>query len=178
MVGFENIAIFLLATTLRNSYENRIKPIMATWGKEFEHLYFVMGANAADKPFLDTTCALANKSTTAADSDQRRQLKAKRGKPVTPGELWQYVCPVPDRHANVLYASNCSGTYFGHGPTCRCEESMRAFLYSPRLAHTQWFMFLDDDVYVRPVPLMSFLGEFNSIIDQSITVLRLGSVST
>ena len=36
---------------------------------------------------------------------------------------------------------------------------MRHFLHSPALAAVQWFMFLDDDVFVRPHALSGFLSE-------------------
>ena len=165
----QNISIFLLATTLRNSYENRIIPIVSTWGQEYEHLYFVMGANAADKPFLDSQCKLF-------EYDHRR---LNSGKQPWKGKLLQYNCPVPGYSppAKVLYTSNCTGSYFGYGPTCRCEESLRMYLYDSRFAAIDWFMFLDDDVYVRSTPLMALLDQFTPMQNKPVAIIRFGSVS-
>ena len=58
---------------------------------------------------------------------------------------------------HVLMAHACTGEYFGAGPTCRAEEAMLAYLQLPTLQHTSWFIFIDDDVYMRPQVLVSFL---------------------
>jgi hypothetical protein len=169
MVGTGNIAIFLLATTLRNSYENRIKPIMATWGADISHLYFVMGTNNADKPFLDKTCR--NKPhTRPVGMVSTGPIKIRPL--VVQGQMMEYDCPVPNSRINVLFTTNCTGTYFGRGPTCRCEESIRFFLYEKRFQNVEWFMFIDDDLYIRPTPLMSFLRSFDERIHQSIAIIR------
>jgi hypothetical protein len=36
-----------------------------------------------------------------------------------------------DRNITILRAANCTGEYFGIGPTCRCQEMLRYFLQSP-----------------------------------------------
>ena len=76
-----------------------------------------------------------------------------------------------DRHAlTVLYVGNCTGEYFGIGPACRYQETARYFLSHAglrtvppgaiypksrlgRFRHVEWFLFVDDDLYVRPYSL-------------------------
>jgi hypothetical protein len=103
----------------------------------------------------------------------------KRKKPPDPGALrapaiTMDLLPPRDQHHNnreitVLRAANCTGEYFGIGPTCRCQEMLRFFLQSPPPTGGvggvggagggwEWFMFVDDDVYVRPYALHSFLA--------------------
>ncbi len=66
------------------------------------------------------------------------------------------------RPIKVLYPANCTGEYFGVGPTCRCQESIRYFLRhsetkTGKFKDIKWFLFLDDDVYIRPFGLISLL---------------------
>lgn len=169
MVAYDNIAIFILATTLRNSIVNRIVPIASTWGADFPYLYFVMGTNDIDKQFLDRQCSpyreLGHRSLANAKQVPHRN------------ELLEYRCPAPPASdLQVLFTANCTGTYFGLGPTCRCEESMRFFTTAPRFRRTEWFMFIDDDLFVRSAPFNSFLSGFDRVINQSITILRYATV--
>ena len=80
-----------------------------------------------------------------------------------------------ERHAlNVLYVGNCTGEYFGIGPACRYQETSRYFLSHAGLRnvppgairpqsnqgkfrHVEWYLFIDDDLYVRPYGLLSML---------------------
>jgi hypothetical protein len=69
--------------------------------------------------------------------------------------------PHASRPIKVLFSHNCTGEYFGIGPTCRCQETMRYFLHHARplrkFHNVKWFLFLDDDIYLRPFGLMSML---------------------
>lgn len=76
----------------------------------------------------------------------------------TPSE---YITPNPEPF-QFLVTGNCTGEYYGYGPTCRCQESMRYYFQSRKLRNVQWYLFLDDDVYIRPVVLNSFLSTFLS----------------
>ena len=71
MVNFEDVAVFLLATTRPNGrpgsqqtyptyYESRILPIRETWGAYFPHLYFVFGTNKFDYEFLTKRCHIVD----------------------------------------------------------------------------------------------------------------------
>lgn len=79
-----------------------------------------------------------------------------------------------EKHSmNVLYISNCTGEYFGIGPACRYQESARYFLshagmryykdgaiekpYVDKFKGVEWFIFIDDDLYIRPYSLVSML---------------------
>jgi len=68
-----------------------------------------------------------------------------------------------DQTVNVLFAGNCTGEYFGSGPVCRCQEAMRYFV-SQLSHHFDWFIFLDDDVFIRP---FSFFYLLQSILPQN-----------
>lgn len=64
---------------------------------------------------------------------------------------------------NVLYTKNCTGEYFGKGPTCRCQEAMRYYYYLTDIQGVkgEWFLFMDDDVYIRPYSLLAFLSQLS-----------------
>lgn len=74
---------------------------------------------------------------------------------------------------NVLFVGNCTGEYFGIGPACRYQETARYFLshagmrnykqgaiakpHIGKFKDVEWFLFIDDDLYIRPYSLMSML---------------------
>lgn len=102
-------------------------------------------------------------------------LKAKPGTQSAPRDsLEVYECTLPrstaPRPLRILYAANCTGEYFGEGPTCRCEASMRFF--NVHLSATdssnphppKWFAFLDDDFYLRPIAVMKMLHMFDNTV--------------
>lgn len=176
MVNFANIAVFLLGTTTKNGrfphkhptyYESRISPIVSTWGGLFPNLYFVFGTNTFDYEFLSTVC----QKELALDSNTGRNLRSRVPQEESRNVNELYVCPVAaDIHNesisylnaslpsfSVLYTANCTGEYFGHGPTCRCQETMRYFLRNSAFSHIDWFVFMDDDIYARPYAFASFL---------------------
>lgn len=66
-----------------------------------------------------------------------------------------------NKQLDVLMVHNCTGEYFGRGPTCRCQESMRYYNHHSRpggkFEKVEWFAFIDDDLYVRPYSLLSLL---------------------
>ncbi len=74
---------------------------------------------------------------------------------------------------NALFTANCTGEYFGHGPACRYQESMRFFYYHQEdlFAKTEWFIFIDDDLYMRPYSLQTLL---NALSLQSAHHARVG----
>ena len=189
MVNLGSIAVFILSTTKINMggfkqdyasfYESRILPIANTWGSVLPHLYFVMGTNKFDYQFLSTNCVM--KST-------RRRLAPHTPQTDSRNVLELYTCnqKLEDRriHANltsastlsnietsvlsrstqfnVLFTANCTGEYFGMGPTCRCQEAMRYYMTEPSLAKVDWFLFLDDDTYIRPYSLVALLNRLES----------------
>jgi hypothetical protein len=54
--------------------------------------------------------------------------------------------------------TNETGEYYGLGPTCRCQETMRYYYYLNDIHKSfDWFIFMDDDIYIRPYSLLSFL---------------------
>jgi hypothetical protein len=63
-----------------------------------------------------------------------------------------------------LYIGNCTGEYFGAGPTCRCQETLRFYLnhLNGHFKSSKWMIFMDDDVYYRPFSLQSFLSSITT----------------
>jgi hypothetical protein len=211
MVGFKDVAIFVLATTRGNDrfgpfsqFEMRLAPLAASWGSYFPHLYAVFGRNPADIAYLKEHCSphlgAAKYSDTVArnkiaSDGEGRRLKAHI--PQTPyiNRTDLYNCPVKVNIANItsdkqtsssttslksralyhyssrvdgggydlsikssvgaLFVHNCTGEYFGWGPACRCQEAMRFFYKS--LPTARFFMFMDDDVYIRPFAFVEAL---------------------
>ena len=167
MVSFGDIAIFVLATTRFNGkkqayptyLESRIIPIKNTWGALFPNIFFVFGSNVFDYKHLLTKCHLNQPNTrklvahTAQTPSENISLYYTCGI----GSDYQYPWLVSD-HFNVMWTGNCTGEYFGSGPTCRFQESLRSFMYNPKLANTDWFIFMDDDIYLRPFAFLSFLA--------------------
>ena len=186
MINFENIAIFILATTATNGkykqdyptyLESRIIPIRETWGQYFPSMHFVFGSNKKDHDFLTQQCRLVEQPTPS------RQLKVRSDQVAHENKAVQYKCPIYEIEShyqslatngtnpnvaamksssllfefNALYTANCTGNYFGMGPTCRCQESMRFYNQDSSMKHAEWFMFMDDDIHVRPFALQAML---------------------
>ena len=186
-----DIAIFVLATTkllnFQSSWDTRVVPIYQTWGKNLEHLYFTMGTNVFDKIFLDTQCMTIlqqqhNVSRGVGTGEiGRRILRARTQQTFKRNRLIEYKCSENLRASNrniflkgmylnpnpntgqitVLFAANCTGEYFGEGPSCRLQESIRHFIYDPKFLEVKWFGFIDDDVYLRPYVLSNLLKMFH-----------------
>lgn len=190
MVSFETLAIFILATTTPNGrfqqdfrtyYESRLLPIQETWGSLFPNIVHVFGTNAFDHDFLIKRCH---------SLDHRRLIPHTRQIPIK-HEYSLYDCPIYQKdfyelhennvtnyHSNynihfinkddivlnmkVLWVGNCTGEYFGSGPTCRCQESMRYFLNSYQYKIINWFAFIDDDIYFRPFGVLRMLKDIEN----------------
>jgi hypothetical protein len=111
----------------------------------------------------------------AAESNQRyrEQLWRSNITDQTPSIYLYDANPSP---VKFLWVGNCTGEYFGWGPTCRAQEAMNFYNYhtqrsdrglekewsslstdSRLFRDTQWFMFMDDDLYVRPLALDTLL---------------------
>ncbi len=173
MVNLSNVAIFVLATTKSNMggqkqdyhsyFESRILPISHTYGAWFDHLFFVMGANLFDYEFIQANCIVSSTRRLAPHSPQTPFRNA----------IELYTCNTGAKqkglkattHFNVLWTANCTGEYFGLGPTCRCQEAMRYFNTAPPLHSAEWFVFTDDDVHLRPHAVVSMLNELSNRSD-------------
>lgn len=138
---------------------------MLTWGQYLpeKNVYFVFGNDAYDKKFLEKSCL---KDTSPLTSSLAVE---------------EYICPHGDHHAegisypnstvNILLFKSCRGTYYGKGPTCRCQSSliwyMESYIPQNRIvdifassssnASNQWAVFIDDDIYFRPYALISMI---------------------
>lgn len=155
MLAFQDVAVFVLSTTY---LLHRMEGISNTWGIMFPHLYFVLGTNKYDESFLLKNCRDTKGET-------RRRLKARNGTQTSPRDvLMLYQCRYRrnqnKKAFNAIYAGNCTGEYYGIGPTCRCQAAMRFFLAYARdsmFKNSQWLLFLDDDVYLRPFAVKKVL---------------------
>jgi hypothetical protein len=77
-----------------------------------------------------------------------------------------------DAYVNILYTGNCTGEYFGIGPVCRCQEAMRFF--NTHLANLfEWFVFIDDDVFMRPVSLLTMLHQIRPLFSLTADAFHL-----
>lgn len=191
MVNFSDLAIFVLATTTRNGrndnlyatyYESRITPISMTWARYYPHVYFVFGTNSFDYKFLSEKCELTE--SYPPKENNQRILRPSSPQQLPENRNYLYNCPVSyvpynnfssyyyhnesqttsvlQHSFQALYIGNCTGEYFGSGPTCRCQESIRYFLANKlRFSTVQWFAFMDDDNYIRPHLTINILNEIS-----------------
>lgn len=185
MVNFDEIAVFILSTSRAfqhfSSINTRILPIRNTWGSLFVHLYFIFGTNVFDFQYLANHCAKVEEySSVTGGGIHRRRLGMYTPQVAMTQTLSLYQCPLVDQpdsiqdsafanhgnvagsHFNVLFTGNCTGEYFGIGPTCRCEQSLKYFLSNSDFKRVKWFVFMDDDIYVRPHSLLSLLSSIES----------------
>ena len=167
MAFVRNVTVFVLATT---ALFQRIEDIQKTWGSVFQDLFFVMGTNRRDYHFLmnRSSCVENGNGNNVSWRHRRRLAKVYRaGKQTNPRDsLELYKCQLRDVGLyNILYAGNCTGEYYGIGPTCRCQAAMRFFIANVNLMfrHSQWFIFSDDDVYIRPFAVQKLLEYVNII---------------
>jgi hypothetical protein len=160
--------------------------------------FLLKGTNVFDFKFVRDKCQLTTTAGTRTTTPVDKRIlfaSAPQTPPENKTEL--YLCPTSlgDRAVQVLRMANCTGEYFGIGPTCRAQvackthththfayrsilhlttyiltsslvtrplqESMRYYLARTGLGHrfysVDWFLFLDDDIYIRPHALLGFL---------------------
>lgn len=162
-----SVAVFVLATThsltrkngeTYSYFDERIRPMWDAWGHYLDHFYFVVGRNVHDSKFLlNNNCSKAEGLVPHIRSrillPHRPQIESRDG-------ISEYQCTMDDsdrKHIAFLHATNCTGEYFGEGPVCRCQESLRYYLKHRRLKSVSWFLFMDDDVFLRIGPLLQLL---------------------
>ncbi|KAJ8602036.1 hypothetical protein CTAYLR_002732 [Chrysophaeum taylorii] len=153
------VSIIVLSTSLvkenkatRPKYSyffDRAVPLKRTWAREFE-VELAFGTNIFDSTFLAEHCEELKK--------RRRELRIVHPQVPPRNVMETFECEASLR---VLYFANCTGEYMGLGPVCRCQESIRYWLQSPRFEKTKWFVFIDDDVYFRPQALLALLAGFD-----------------
>lgn len=129
MLGFESIAIFMLATVGRDveNYQARIAPLVDGWGAYFPHLHFVFGRNIYDKRFLDRECRLIPESDvplthkqthpqTETQATSIRQLVARYAQTPVRHKMLTYQCKTAAGNKFFgLFSGNCTGEYYGIG---------------------------------------------------------------
>jgi hypothetical protein len=168
-------------------FESRIVPIRETWGQYFPNLYFVFGTNKFDYDFLTQQCKLVEEEKVSQQGGKPvRNLLARTQQIASENVMHRYRCPIygmesyyrSNKYSNItavegesssilyefnaLWTGNCTGEYFGIGPTCRCQEAMRYFNYNPSLASVEWFAFMDDDIHFRPYSMLGLLDSLTN----------------
>jgi hypothetical protein len=171
MAAIVSVAVFILATSKlmqqKSAFHSRVGPIMSTWGTEISNIFFVFGNDPLDQQFLQQNCtssSLMNQNVNLNDQLQIFDC-------IQPNQK-QFGVPI-----RVLSTRNCTGRYFGFSPTCRCQESMRFFVNNNNkkesgqlFSATEWFAFMDDDLYIRPYSLNALLHQLsnnNTLLSQS-----------
>jgi len=169
-----SIAVFLLASlrnavelgeTRDNAYDYFVRMTAArrTWAAKAAHFYGVTGAGEAEtRIFNRGSCS----NMTQSQTQKFHQLYNCRGNNVT---------------VSILHLPNCDGSSWGpKGPCCRCNGAMSFFL--DMIAHhhpgraPSWFIFSDDDYFVRLHYLEAQLLSYQSpqVTPYSITLWGLG----
>lgn len=179
-------------------FQSRTIPIHETYGSFFPHFYFVFGHHPGDFKFLQNRCDRQEtwgEAWNSANSEANMirnstdvyscPLRAEELKwnvtntfsprvqsPIT--QMYQDFQHRRSEPIKALYHANCTGKYFGIGPTCRCQESMRYFLTHPRFLEVKWFIFMDDDLHYRPYSLLTFLHQLQHQTNDSAVALVAG----
>jgi len=156
MIGFESIAVFLLATvgSQLEIYQHRISPLVDGWGAYFPQLYFVFGRNKFDKQFLDQQCRLIDSSANEMKQDvhsinhvnsdrtvpSQRQLLARYAQTPLKHDMMTYECTTDAGNSFYgLFAANCTGEYYGIGMSSHLQVSgghaVFLFLFPSQLEH-------------------------------------------
>ena len=187
---FQSVAVFVLATTGSrrsptasngaeeeyNYLERRLLPLAESWGRFFPHLFFVLGTNEVDYSFTLRFCNATGLSSRPGrekvevglggrrEGREGRRLVARSKQVKKRNVVTELVCRPHQskKEMRFLWTGNCSGEYFGMGPTCRCQESLRFFLrsssssssFSTGLDAFEWFIFVDGKEPFKPPVLL------------------------
>lgn len=121
---YQQLAIFLLATAhtfplnsthIYSYYNQRILPIYETWGKSFQHLYFILGNNPINQQFVQANCRSFQSLTEQNEIQISRNLKpAVKKNDALVNKTTFHSCGA-NQQLNVILTWNCSGEYFGIG---------------------------------------------------------------
>jgi hypothetical protein len=179
----DEIAIFLLSTALiaqdpnalktadktgrwtynYDFYTNRSRSSMQTWGAPFPHLFVVWGNGEAEREFLGP-------GGRGADCPSEHFVHDGGGNGGATPIKWQLVrC----HERPILFVPGCTSEYYGHnGPCCRAEAALRFVVDAGHVPladgrggggdGVKWVIFADDDMFVRPAPLLALLGRHNA----------------
>ena len=165
-VVLNNVAVFLLGTmygakefgadTNEHAFYERSVAARMTWARHAKVFYIVTGKGGSEDKVLNKD----NKGCREGTKHFREMLKNHHAKPQS---YEMFHCGEPELGMNVLHLAQCEGSYWGpKGPCCRCEGAM--LFYLALHSHHQsehgnsnnthahfpdWFLFADDDFYVR-----------------------------
>jgi len=164
----DNVSVFLLGSFANSrtlnlttqasfrDYFSKAEAAKLTWAKYLKHFYYVVGAGKPEYQIISNPNLCSNRSKTAESF------------PDYPEDHFEmYNCA----NIKVLYFRQCSNSPHGHlGPCCRCESSMRYFLHANKHHNLQkkknnypdWFIFADDDYFMRTHMLQSVLSNYKN----------------
>jgi hypothetical protein len=171
--SLSSFAVFVLATSHIfdniTSFDSRIIPIVQTWGSLFNRLFFVFGNHPYDAMILKQRCQrvsfVVSKGIFAQQNNYIEEYRCLYHKNIS---THSYIHDKGEFHA--LRLGFCEGSYYGRGPTCRCEMSLKWYLNASTTASTDWFMFIDDDIYVRPHALGIMIQSFEQNMHRQLHV--------
>ena len=156
----------------------RVLASRMTWARYIKHFYVVTGTGDAESRVLNNPqyCSNVTQHGSAGSIDDMHYTSTK-------SHHKMYLCA----NIHILHFPRCEGTAWGpRGPCCRCESAMKYFLESHRhhthlqqineMHHHQihdttssssqhsypnWFVFADDDYWMRMHYLSSVLSHFD-----------------
>ena len=115
-------------------YFERLVAAKATWAARVAHFYGVLGSGEAETQGLKK-CTYVPPPPAPLDSSRNNTAAPQ-----------MYTCGVGG--VSVLQLNKCDNSPHGAwGPCCRCSGAMRHFLHHHH--HVSWFIFSDDDYFVR-----------------------------
>ena len=159
----QHLSIFLLSTFTNAQevgvYDNNIKfdffsRVIAsklTWGKRINEFYMVTGDGDVERKVLYNNSICTNHTNDYINGELITQK----------GTMEIYKC----LDINVLHIPFCSNhNFYPNGPCCRCNAAMNYYLNKILIDDKlpQWFIFSDDDFYIRTDYVQSILHHMKS----------------
>ena len=192
-VAFTGMGVFLLGTMkhavelgeqLENGhgddakYYERSVAARATWAKHAKVFYIVTGNGDPEQRVYKNETSCRNETLLFRKMLHNFHYKPRNEFVDTRHQFEVYNCGDPELRLTFLHLPRCEATYAGaEGPCCRCEGAMLFFLalhkhhksgndaYSSKSAFPDWFLFADDDYYVR-------LNYLYAIVNKAVTPAR------
>ena len=189
-VAFTGMGVFLLGTMkhavelgepVENGhgddakYYDRSVAARATWAKHAKVFYVVTGKGGPEERVFKNESSCRNETLVFRKMLQHFHYKPRNEFVDTRHQFEIYNCGEPELRLTFLHLPRCEATYAGaEGPCCRCEGAMLFFLalhkhhksgndaYSSKTPFPDWFLFADDDYYIR-------LNYLYAIVNKAVT---------
>eukprot|EP01041_Mallomonas_annulata_P008739 gene8739-18060_t len=160
------LAVFYLGT-MKSEFYNRAVAARLTWAKHLRYFFIVTGSGR------DDLIALSNSSECKNLSNHFQTV-------LGGGFQQVYHC---SGDVMVLHLPYCNGESWGsQGPCCRCQGAMRFYLDMHDSHHGRtgrdkfpdWFVFSDDDYYLRVTFIESYITALNIIASEPYVLMSWG----